>query len=64
MSPARGADAWTLATQLPRSMPTIITMRRILGSPLPYIGPDNRAGAREAVYVALCGRLFGGPRLP
>lgn len=49
MSPARGADAWNLATQLPRSMPTIITMRRILGSPLPYIGPDNRAGAREAV---------------
>ncbi|HLW91120.1 MAG TPA: LacI family DNA-binding transcriptional regulator [Roseiarcus sp.] len=49
ISPARGADAWTLASQLPRTMPTITTMRRILGSPLPYIGPDNRAGSREAV---------------
>jgi LacI family transcriptional regulator len=49
MSPARGADAWTLANQLPRTMPTIITMRRILSSPFPYIGPDNRAGSREAV---------------
>jgi len=49
MSPARGADAWTLANQLPSTMPTIITMRRIVSSPFPYIGPDNRAGSREAV---------------
>jgi LacI family transcriptional regulator len=49
MSPARGADAWMLANQLPATMPTIITMRRIIGSPFPYIGPDNRAGSREAV---------------
>ena len=49
MSPARGADAWALANQLPATMPTIITMRRIVGSPFPYIGPDNRAGSREAV---------------
>jgi LacI family transcriptional regulator len=49
MSPARGTDAYTLANQLPRTMPTIITMRRILSSPFPYIGPDNRVGSREAV---------------
>jgi LacI family transcriptional regulator, galactose operon repressor len=49
MSPARGTNAWTLANQLPPTMPTIITMRRIAGGPFPYIGPDNRAGSREAV---------------
>jgi LacI family transcriptional regulator len=49
MSPARGADVWTLANQLPQTMPTIITMRRIIGSPFPYIGPDNRLGSQEAV---------------
>lgn len=49
MSPARGSDAWTLASQLPTSVPTIITMRHMIGSPLPYVGPDNRAGSREAV---------------
>ena len=49
MSPARATDAWTLANQLPSTMPTVITMRRVLSSPFPYIGPDNRAGSREAV---------------
>lgn len=49
MSPARGTDGWTLAQQLSRTIPTITTMRRILGSPLPYVGPDNRAGAQAAV---------------
>jgi LacI family transcriptional regulator len=49
MSPARGSDAWTLASQLPASIPAVITMRRMIGSPLPYVGPDNRAGSREAV---------------
>ena len=49
MSPARGTDAWTLANLPSRGMPMVITMRRILGSPLPYVGPDNQAGARTAV---------------
>ncbi|MDQ0474808.1 LacI family DNA-binding transcriptional regulator [Labrys wisconsinensis] len=49
MSPARGTDAWSLAELLPRSMPLVVTMRRIEGSPAPYIGPDNRVGCRRAV---------------
>jgi LacI family transcriptional regulator len=49
MSPARGTDAWNLASLPARAIPTVITMRRIPGSPLPYVGPDNRAGGREAV---------------
>jgi len=49
MSPARSTDAWTLANQMPRSVPVVLTMRRISGSPLPYVGPDNGAGARQAV---------------
>ncbi|MGN8112905.1 LacI family DNA-binding transcriptional regulator [Labrys sp. 22185] len=49
MSPARGTDVWSLAETLPRSLPMVLTMRRVEGSSLPYIGPDNRAGAREAV---------------
>ncbi len=49
MSPARGSDAWTVAQQWPDAIPAVITMRRMIGSPLPYIGPDNRKGAREAV---------------
>jgi len=47
--PARGADAWTFARQWPTSIPAVITTRRMAGSPLPYVGPDNRRGAREAV---------------
>lgn len=49
ISPARGTDGWTFAQQWPKSIPAVITMRRIVGSPLPYVGPDNRRGAREAV---------------
>jgi LacI family transcriptional regulator len=49
MSPARGTDAWRLATDLPKAVPTVITMRRVIGSPLAYVGPDNRTGARMAV---------------
>jgi LacI family transcriptional regulator len=49
MSPARGSDAWTLAQQWPPAIPAVITMRRMIGSPLPYVGPDNRKGARDAV---------------
>lgn len=49
MSPARGTDAWRLATDLPKGVPTVITMRRVIGSPLAYVGPDNQAGARAAV---------------
>ncbi|QEN89923.1 LacI family DNA-binding transcriptional regulator [Labrys sp. KNU-23] len=49
MSPARGTDVWSLAETLPRSLPMVLTMRRVEGSTLPYIGPDNRTGAREAV---------------
>ncbi len=47
--PARGTDAWTFAQQWPKSIPAVITTRRMTGSPLPYVGPDNRKGAREAV---------------
>jgi LacI family transcriptional regulator len=49
MSPARGSDPWTLAQQWPDAIPAVITMRRMIGSPLPYIGPDNGKGARLAV---------------
>ncbi|WP_293868285.1 LacI family DNA-binding transcriptional regulator [uncultured Alsobacter sp.] len=49
MSPARGTDAWMLASLYSRTMPMVITMRQIIGSPLPYVGPDNQAGARKAV---------------
>jgi LacI family transcriptional regulator len=49
MSPARGTDAWGLSQILPRTMPMVLTMRRVDGSPLPYVGPDNRTGSRDAV---------------
>ena len=49
MSPARGADTWTLAQQWPPNIPAVITMRRMIGSSLPYIGPDNHRGERYAV---------------
>jgi LacI family transcriptional regulator len=49
MSPARGSDLWTIAQQWPASMPAVITIRRMVGSPLPYVGPSNRQGARQAV---------------
>lgn len=49
MSPARGTDAWSMSELLSRSLPVVLTMRRIEGSPLPYVGPDNRTGARHAV---------------
>src|SRR5260370_3494366 len=49
ISPARGSDAWTVAQQWPDAIPAVITTRRMVGSPLPYIGPDNFNGAREAV---------------
>ncbi|MFO1149991.1 MAG: LacI family DNA-binding transcriptional regulator [Alsobacter sp.] len=49
MSPARGTDAVSLAQSPGRAIPTVLTMRRVLGSPLPYVGPDNRAGSRKGV---------------
>jgi LacI family transcriptional regulator len=49
ISPARGTEAWHLADLLPRSLPVLLTMRRIQGSPLAYIGPDNTTGSRRAV---------------
>ena len=49
MSPARGTDTWTLAQQWPQTIPAVITMRRMIGSSLPYIGPDNNKGERLAV---------------
>ncbi len=49
MSPARGTDTWTLAQQWPQTIPAVITMRRMIGSSLPYIGPDNIKGERLAV---------------
>ena len=49
MSPARGTDTWTFAQQWPAHIPAVITMRRMIGSSLPYIGPDNQKGERDAV---------------
>lgn len=49
ISPARGTEAWHLSDILPRTMPVLLTMRRIEGSPLAYVGPDNPTGARRAV---------------
>ncbi|HTR13738.1 MAG TPA: LacI family DNA-binding transcriptional regulator [Roseiarcus sp.] len=49
MSPARGTDAWTFAQQWPESMPAVMTTRRLVGSPLPFVGPDNAKGTRLAV---------------
>src|ERR1700679_745729 len=49
MSPARGTDTWSLAQQWPQNIPAVITMRRMIGSSLPYIGPDNHRGERYAV---------------
>lgn len=49
MCPARGTDTWALVKQLPASIPVVITTRRISGTPLPYVGADNRFGARQAV---------------
>ncbi len=51
--PARGSDAWTVAQQWPDAIPAVITTRRMVGSPLPYIGPDNFNGARQAVQHLL-----------
>jgi LacI family transcriptional regulator len=48
LSPARGTTAWDIATQWPPSTPLVVTMRRLVDSPLPYVGPDNRAGMRLA----------------
>lgn len=49
MIPARGSDAWTLAQQAPAQIPTVLAIRRMTGSALPYVGPDNRKGERLAV---------------
>jgi LacI family transcriptional regulator len=69
MCPARGTDTWALAHQLPRAIPVVLTTRRISGSPLPYVGADNRSGARQAVaHLARLGHrrigfLGGDPKL-
>jgi len=49
MSPARGTDTWTLAQQWPSHIPAVITIRRMIGSSLPYVGPDNQKGERAVV---------------
>jgi LacI family transcriptional regulator len=49
MSPAKGTDALSLSEFSPRSIPMVLTMRRVEGSPLPYVGPDNVTGSRHAV---------------
>jgi LacI family transcriptional regulator len=49
MSPARGTDAWSLSQLLLRALPTLLTMRRVEGSRLAYVGPDNVEGSRSAV---------------
>jgi len=61
LSPAGGTDAWGLTESLPRAIPAVLTMRRVEGSPLPYVGPDNRNGARQAVehLISLGQRRIG-----
>ncbi len=49
MSPARGTDCEALSAMLPALVPTVIVMRRVIGSPLAYVGQDNREGARLGV---------------
>ena len=49
MSPARGTDTWTLAQQWPSHIPAVITIRRMIGSSIPYVGPDNQKGERAVV---------------
>jgi LacI family transcriptional regulator len=48
ISPARGTDTWTLAQQWPAHIPAVVTIRRMVGSSLPYVGPDNQKGERFA----------------
>lgn len=48
MSPARRTPSWSLV-DFAKATPLMTIMRRVTGSPLPYVGPDNRAGAREAI---------------
>lgn len=64
LSPARGTEARHL-DMLPATLPVILAMRRIDGCDLPYVGQDNRGGARKAVehLIALGHRriaFFGG----
>jgi LacI family transcriptional regulator len=48
ISPARSTDPISLGTPGDRIMPMVTTMRRLDDDSLPYVGPDNRAGARAA----------------
>lgn len=48
MSPARRTPSWSLV-DFAKAMPLMTIMRRVEGTPLPYVGPDNRAGAASAV---------------
>ena len=41
MSPARGTDAWSLSELSSRSIPVVLTMRRIAGSPLALYRPGQ-----------------------
>ena len=66
LSPARGTEAAHLNI-LPASLPTVVTMRRIEGCEMPYVGQDNRNGARKGVehLISLGHRriaFFGGDR--
>jgi LacI family transcriptional regulator len=49
MSPARGTDGFALARQWPEQIPAVLTMRRMTGGRMPYVGPDNHKGERRAV---------------
>ncbi|MBL8573114.1 MAG: LacI family DNA-binding transcriptional regulator [Hyphomicrobiaceae bacterium] len=49
ISPAIGTDPATIRDAVGPRLPVVSTMRRLEGCDLPYVGPDNRSGARAAV---------------
>lgn len=49
LSPALGTDPATIRDAVGPHLPVVTTMRRLDGCDLPYVGPDNRSGARAAV---------------
>lgn len=66
LSPALGTEAKHL-NLVPASLPLVVTMRRIEGFTVPYVGQDNRHGTRKAVeHLISLGHeriaFFGGHR--
>jgi LacI family transcriptional regulator len=53
ISPALGTDPATLREFAQGGVPAVTTMRRVAESGLPYVGPDNHAGAHASVAYLL-----------